>query len=390
MLLSALQPLLCFSNGTAVEGVGGVVSKMPSDGLLRRVAEANSSGVRFAMSLAGGNGRLEAQARAEVHLQRRQGQRQTHTQWEDELRLQPEHQSQLQPNPNPERGRNLAVTQKTVAKERERREMVGGKKEELAADGNNDAGKEEPWEEASGEASGEQGAWEKTVGRGQGGDETLAATGAQSVPPSLAVTSPTCPWSVNLHDFSEMMTMSVVVTIGGTHRDAGTLAAVVKSSVRGTQDTPKSPLFGPYAGRGVFQITIHANEGGETVGFVFTDGSTRTILDETLTFVVDADQGSVVSPFALTAAAGGAPIQWDWTGSCRQIILTSLLSPEPPPLPALSVADILVQERVARLTASGGVNVILDTVTRYRIQPRAPAPHRASHCDSPLFLVYRT
>ena len=104
------------------------------------------------------------------------------------------------------------------------------------------------------------------------------------------------------------MTMSVVVTIGGTNQDTGTLAVVVGSSVRGTQNTPSSPPFGPYAGRGVFQITIYANAGGETLNFLFTDGSTQTTLAETTAFVVNGNEGSVTAPFALSATTAGAAV----------------------------------------------------------------------------------
>jgi hypothetical protein len=98
------------------------------------------------------------------------------------------------------------------------------------------------------------------------------------------------------------MTLSTIITIGGVDQVSGTLRTYVGNDIRGNQDTPSSPPFGAYAGKSIFQITVYANAGGELVTFRFTDSAgTETSLAETLTFVVNGNEGSVTVPFTLTA-----------------------------------------------------------------------------------------
>ena len=99
------------------------------------------------------------------------------------------------------------------------------------------------------------------------------------------------------------MTLSMVVTIGGVDQATGTLGAFVGTQARGVQSTPSTPPFGPYAGKSVYQVTVYAAAGGETLSFQFHDGSSTTPLDETLTFVVNGNSGSVTSPVALSGTA---------------------------------------------------------------------------------------
>ena len=114
-------------------------------------------------------------------------------------------------------------------------------------------------------------------------------------------------WSVTPSDFSDTMTLSMVVTIGGVDQATGTLGAFVGTQARGVQSTPSSPPFGPYAGKSIYQVTVYAAAGGETLSFQFHDGSSTTPLDETLTFVVNGNSGSVTSPVALSGTASAAP-----------------------------------------------------------------------------------
>ena len=100
--------------------------------------------------------------------------------------------------------------------------------------------------------------------------------------------------------------MSTIITIGGVDQVSGTLRTYVGNDIRGNQDTPSSPPFGAYAGKSIFQITVYANAGGELVTFRFTDSAgTETSLAETLTFVVNGNEGSVTAPFTLTASSAG-------------------------------------------------------------------------------------
>ena len=89
------------------------------------------------------------------------------------------------------------------------------------------------------------------------------------------------------------MTVTALVTVGGVEQSSGTLFAVVGTEVRGVQDTPSTPPFGPYFGRPLFQITIYADDAGETVGFVFLGGSSGGVVTmaETLTFQINGNVG---------------------------------------------------------------------------------------------------
>ena len=73
------------------------------------------------------------------------------------------------------------------------------------------------------------------------------------------------------------MVMTALVTLSGVAQSSGALTALVGTEVRGAQDTPSLPPFGPYAGQAVFQITLYAEAGGETVAFVFYTSSGVTV-----------------------------------------------------------------------------------------------------------------
>ena len=135
-------------------------------------------------------------------------------------------------------------------------------------------------------------------------------------------TSPT--WSVNIGEFPDTMTLSAVVTIGGATQASGTLGAFVGAQVRGVQSTPSVPTFGPYASTSIYQLTIYASSIGEALSFLFHDGSSTTTLVETLSFAVNAIEGSATSPFSLSGiAAQTAYIYIRWRGSSKDRVGSS-------------------------------------------------------------------
>ena len=104
------------------------------------------------------------------------------------------------------------------------------------------------------------------------------------------------------------MTLSAVVSLSGVVQPSGTLVAVVGTVVRGLQDTPSTPPFGPYADKAVYQITTYADNDGDTIGFEFVVAWGSLVpLVGTLTFTVNANVGTVVAPFVLTGDLPEAP-----------------------------------------------------------------------------------
>jgi hypothetical protein len=112
-------------------------------------------------------------------------------------------------------------------------------------------------------------------------------------PPPLKKPSPT--------SFSDTMTMTALVNIGGERQTSGTLSAIVEDEVRGEQDTASVPPFGPYKGVAMYQMTIYANENGETVSFRFDAPNGGAVLKETLEFEVNRNVASVLEPLLLSA-----------------------------------------------------------------------------------------
>ena len=101
--------------------------------------------------------------------------------------------------------------------------------------------------------------------------------------------------------FSDTMTMTAAVVIGGTLAGTGKLRSYVGDELRGDQANPSSPPFGAYKGKSLYQITMYANMGGETVRFTFEDSSgTLTNLDTTITFAINGNLGGIPAPHILT------------------------------------------------------------------------------------------
>ena len=88
---------------------------------------------------------------------------------------------------------------------------------------------------------------------------------------SPASTSPD--WSVDEAAFSQSMSITALVRIGGVVQASGSLGAFVGTDVRGSTQsaTPVPPGLGPYGGQQMFGMLIYANMQGETVSFKFAD-----------------------------------------------------------------------------------------------------------------------
>ena len=102
------------------------------------------------------------------------------------------------------------------------------------------------------------------------------------------------------------MAATALVSVGGVEQSSGVLVAMVGTEVRGVQETASTPPFGPYAGKALFQITLYAESGGETMSFQFHTGSATVSLTETQVFAVNGNEGSVVAPLLLTGTAAAS------------------------------------------------------------------------------------
>lgn len=123
---------------------------------------------------------------------------------------------------------------------------------------------------------------------------------------SQIVTSPEQPegptpkeWVLNAGRYVQTMSVTALVSANGVVQSSGTLAAFVGSEIRGLQHTASVPPFGAHAGKALYLITVYANKGGESVGFQYFNGQTKTLLDKTFKFVVDGKEGSVLAPLEL-------------------------------------------------------------------------------------------
>lgn len=115
--------------------------------------------------------------------------------------------------------------------------------------------------------------------------------------------------------------MSALVTVDGSVQASGTLIAYAGSEVRGMQSTPSQPPFGPYQGQSIYQMSLYANDSGETISFTFVSDTATVALTETLTFETNGNTGSVTAPFGLTASSS--------TPSARRALLANAVSGGP-------------------------------------------------------------
>jgi len=108
-------------------------------------------------------------------------------------------------------------------------------------------------------------------------------------------------WTISAARFATTMTITAVVSVGDVEQKAGALAAFVGSEVRGVQDTAMVPPFGPFAGRPIYSLVVRADKAGETLSFKYFDGRAEIMLDKTLTYAVDGQEGNAIVPIALSA-----------------------------------------------------------------------------------------
>ena len=111
-------------------------------------------------------------------------------------------------------------------------------------------------------------------------------------------------FSFNPANFSDTMTATCLVTIGGIEQTSGTLVALVGTEVRGRQDATFDPSFGPYDGSRLYSLNIFTNEAKATRGtvrFQFAAGAKVYNLSQTLDLIVNQNNGSASVPLQLTA-----------------------------------------------------------------------------------------
>jgi len=108
-------------------------------------------------------------------------------------------------------------------------------------------------------------------------------------------------WNVDSSAFSDTMTVSAYVSIDELYQGDGMLGAFVGNEVRGVQENPTVPPFGPYAGKSIYQITVYANSGGESINFKFKPpGASEVDLRPIEKFVINGNLGTLVAPVVIT------------------------------------------------------------------------------------------
>ena len=115
----------------------------------------------------------------------------------------------------------------------------------------------------------------------------------------------------NAAQYANTMTMSALVNVSGAVQTNGSLVAIEQTvdTIRGVQNIPSFPPFGTYADQAIFLITLYG-EGGhsnDTLRFVFVSGVDQQVayLQETVSFVVNDNLGSVLAPIVLTGTFEG-------------------------------------------------------------------------------------
>ena len=158
---------------------------------------------------------------------------------------------------------------------------------------------------------------------------SLPSAPPPKVPPSyLPLSPPISPLIFSVLDFTKYMSITALVVLSGVEQVSGALTAYVGTEVRGVQDEPLTPPFGPYAGKQVFQITIGANRNGETLSFRFATAVVTTSLAETVVFSIEGNIGDPLAPFMLTGA-GGSRNPWLLGGGDS----SAPVPPQPPSVP---------------------------------------------------------
>jgi hypothetical protein len=102
------------------------------------------------------------------------------------------------------------------------------------------------------------------------------------------------------------MTMTAFVSIDGSSKGSGSLAAFAGSQIRGLQSNLSFPTFGPHQGQGLFQIMIYGEIDSTPLQFKWSaDGTEANAISVSrqdgisISFENNGIQGSVISPVSL-------------------------------------------------------------------------------------------
>jgi murein DD-endopeptidase MepM/ murein hydrolase activator NlpD len=113
-------------------------------------------------------------------------------------------------------------------------------------------------------------------------------------------------WSINPATYQNSMTMTALVSIDGSSKGSGSLAAFAGSQIRGLQSNLSFPTFGPHQGQGLFQIMIYGEIDSTPLQFKWsTDGTETNAISVSrqdgisISFENNGNQGSVISPVSL-------------------------------------------------------------------------------------------
>ena len=97
------------------------------------------------------------------------------------------------------------------------------------------------------------------------------------------------------------MTLTALVTIGGVVQSSGTLTAFAADEVRGVQGHGRRTSLRSLRWHGHVPDTMYGEADGDELTFQFQTNDVPTTMAESLTFEVDGNIGSVVTPFVMTA-----------------------------------------------------------------------------------------
>ena len=103
--------------------------------------------------------------------------------------------------------------------------------------------------------------------------------------------------------FPETFTLTAVVTIANVRQTSGVLVAVIEDEVRGLQEKPSAPPFGPYNGVALYQMTIYADGDGGSMSFWFESAAGAAPLSPALEFEVNGNGGNALAPLMFSAAS---------------------------------------------------------------------------------------
>ena len=113
-------------------------------------------------------------------------------------------------------------------------------------------------------------------------------------------------WSINPGTYQNSMSMTALVSIDGSSKGSGSLAAFAGSQIRGLQSNLSFPTFGPHQGQGLFQIMIYGEIDSTPLQFKWSaDGTEANAISVSrqdgisISFENNGNQGSVISPVSL-------------------------------------------------------------------------------------------